>query len=421
VVQREPPGEQKLSRNQRRRRNKKLNSGKASTAPPKTSRTPMSTSPPKSTSTPKNVNVLHSPTKKSDRELLEGPRLTVGDPHYQRQTKLLVMRGRGLDPLHENRSGGLTGIWTSLTSAFSTSGWWGTVSSESKSEEEEDEDDDEEEGHELAKGEGGGWMAEAEHGEAEQEDEEESFQKKMLEELTPKVVEIDILKGTKAMKDTRVGDVKMSGSLNQTNDEIKGSVKGSLEGKLGKGGGSASMLRNADGLEGQGKVELELGGGTKSESNTMKYDIFDSGQALEGSGVFEAFAGFKAGGEGKASYSHESGDFEGKGKAEYFLGTEATGTVTVKLTTGGKSLGSVEGKAAVGYGLGGSIHGSISWKGGTLSFGSGGKVYAGFGGSWSYKVEVSTAALAEVAPNFLSYLWSQMPSVDEWNEEDLWF
>lgn len=375
-----------------RRKKKKKRGGQQGTGGQKTG-------PPKQT----------APTKKrTDEELLTGPLPPVGDPQYQRAIKLRMQAGNKRRS-EEQSSGGILGtLWSWLP---------GSVSYSAPTDEVED-DDGGGIGYgssELAKGEGGGSVAEVEFGDQEPEAEPEDLKNPLgLSEI-----EIELGAGSLEKKDTRVGDVTAKGGIKGTGSgDLKMEGSGSVEGSKGKASAEMKLLRDANGMEGEGKVEFVLGATGEKKSGTLAWDIL--GLRLEGDGALEGFGGAKGGVEGKGKYDTSTGEFSGKGKLGGMVGMGTEGTVRVKLKTGDSNLGTVEGKLGLQYGVGGEIFGTIEFKGGTLTFSSGGKLSAGIGGSFSYKVELNTQALVDVSASWLSSLWTWMTDTDGMTEEDFW-
>jgi hypothetical protein len=72
------------------------------------------------------------------------------------------------------------------------------------------------------------------------------------------------------------------------------------------------------------------------------------------------------------------------------------------------------------YGVGGEIFGTIEFRGSTLTFSSGGKLVAGLGFSYAYKVEMNTQALLEVGTGWTAALWNWMTDTEGMSEEDFW-
>ncbi|HVB04829.1 MAG TPA: hypothetical protein VNF07_01065 [Acidimicrobiales bacterium] len=345
---------------------------------------------------------------KSDAELLKGPLPPVGDPDRDRAVRLRIKRGQKQRADEKSAKAGWWGWATSFLP--------GKVSTSEAAEEENDEGGDGPEygSAELAKGEGGASVAEAAFGDAEQEDADES-----KNPFAPSEIEINLVKGSMEKKGTSVGDVKGKAGASLTGEGgLKNTASLSAEGSAGKATATASTLAKADGMEGEGNVEFVLGASHETKSSQLNWDI--AGQRLEGSGQLESFAGAKGSASGKASYNATTGDVSAKGKASALVGTGTEGTVTVRLKSGGASLGTVQGRLGLHYGVGGEIYGSISWTGGKISFSSGGKVVAGVGFSYGYEVELNTQALVETSSSWASALWSWLPDMTGMNEEDLW-
>jgi hypothetical protein len=332
----------------------------------------------------------------------------VGDPQYHRAIKLRMQAGnkRRSD---EQSSGGILGtLWSWLPGSLSYSAPTDEV----------EEDDGGPIGYgssELATGEGGGSIAEVEFGDQEPEAEPEGLKNPLgLSEI-----EIQLKEGSLERKGTRVGDVNAKGGVKGTGSgDLKLEGSGSVEGSKGKANAEMKLLRDANGMEGEGKVEFVLGATGEKKSGTLAWDIL--GMRLEGDGALEGFGGVKGGVEGKGKYDTSTGEFSGKGKLGGMVGMGTEGTVRVKLKTGDSNLGTVEGKLGLHYGFGGEIFGTIEFKGGTLTFSSGGKVSAGIGGSFSYKVELNTQALVDVSASWLSSLWDWMSDTEGMSEEDFW-
>jgi hypothetical protein len=361
---------------------------------------------------PKNVPMGKS--TKTDEELLNGPLPEVGTPDYQRAIKLRIGAGHQRRAEEKQNSSGILGMLNSWLP-----GSWGW--SAATEEDEEESGGDGYENFEHASGEGGDNVAEVAFGDEEQEAEGEDGDdaKSLLDALAPKEISITLTEGKLDSKGTRVGDVKGSSSTKVTGaGGVKQEGKVSVEGSKGSGSAEGKLLHDIDGMEGEGKAEFVIGPKGERKLGTLGWDV--AGAKVEADGQVEGFAGVKGGVEGKGKYNSTSGDFSGKGKLGGMVGAGSEGTVKVKVNAGGKDLGTVEGKLGIHYGIGGEVFGEIKWKGGTLSFSSGGKVVAGLGFSYSYKVEMNTQSLVEMGGGFLAALWDWMTDTEGLTEEDFW-
>jgi len=347
--------------------------------------------------------------RKTDAQLLKGELPPIGDPDRARAIKLRIQAGnqrRAAEKKQQTMLGWL-GSW--LPGSFSYSA----------AKEEDDDDDDDGgpgfESAELASGEGGASVAEVELGDQEPEEEDEPANNP----FAPSEIVIQLAHGSIEHKDTRVGDVKAKGAIKATGGgAIRGEGSASVEGSKGKAAAELKVLRDADGMEGDGKVEFLIGGTGERKSGTLAWDI--AGGTVEGDGQLEGFAGAKGELSAKGKVNTATGEFSAKGKAGGMVGMGTEGTVNVRIKTGEKDLGSVEGKLGMHYGVGGEIFGTIEFKGSTLTFSSGGKLVAGMGFSYAYKVEMNTQALLEVGAGWTSALWNWMTDTEGLTEEDFW-
>ncbi len=349
--------------------------------------------------------------KKKDAELLKGELPPIGDPDRARAIRLRIAAGnkRRAEEKKQSTMLGWLGSWIP--------GSW----SYSAAKEDEDGDDEDEGGGpgyedaELASGEGGSSVAEVEFGDQEPEEEDEPANNP----FAPSEIVIQLTEGSVERKGTSVGDVKAKGAIKTTGSgAIKGEGSASVEGSKGKAAAELKVLRDAEGMEGEGKVEFLIGGTGERKSGTLAWDI--AGGRVEGDGQLEGFAGVKGSLEAKGKVNTETGEYSAKGKAGGMVGMGTEGTVTVRIKTGEKNLGTVEGKLGMHYGVGGEIFGTIEFKGSTLTFSSGGKLVAGLGFSYAYKVEMNTQALLEVGSGWTAALWNWMTDTEGMTEEDFW-
>jgi hypothetical protein len=235
-----------------------------------------------------------------------------------------------------------------------------------------------------------------------------------------KQLELDLGTGKLEKKGTSVGDVSASGKRSVTGDGAYNlSGKASSEGRAGKAEGEGKIRLSSDNLEGEGKASMLFGASGEKKSGTLGWGI--GGHKLEGSGTMESKVGLSGDLAGKLAYS--STKFAAEGKMGAFLGALAESTVNIRLKSGGKDLGSTQGKIGIAYGAGGELSGSISWEGGKFEFGWKGKLVAGMGFSYGYKVTINTDALATTMTGWLPtikyWLWDAWSLPDDVDLDDI--
>lgn len=272
-----------------------------------------------------------------------------------------------------------------------------------------DEDEDEAKkpvsyGESAIEGEDSTFTGEAELGEAKPEEESNEGLKNPF---AIEQIEIDLGTAKLDKKGTAIGDIKGSVQDSLTGDgKYRRGAKGSAEGQYGKAEGEGKIELSPDNLEGEGKVSLLFGASGEKKSGTLGWGI--GGHKLEGSGKMESKLGLSGDLAAKLAYK-SSGDLAAEGKIGAFLGALTEAGVAVKLKSGGKDLGTTEGKLGIAYGAGGELSGTIKWEGGAFEFGWQGKLVAGIGFSYGYKVTLNTQAVADSIPGWLTtvkyWLW----------------
>lgn len=288
----------------------------------------------------------------------------------------------------------------------------------------EDVDEDDEGGSSLKyddvemEGEGGGFVGETELGEAPKEEEAESGG--MSNPFAIEQIEFDLGTGKMEQKGTRIGDVKGSTKESVTGGgEYKASATGSTEGRYGKAEGEGKLKLSQDNLEGEGKVSMLFGASSEQKSGTLGWGI--GGHKLEGSGTMESKVGLTGDLAGKLAYNSKK--FAAEGKMGAFLGAISETSVNIKLKSNGKDLGSSMGKLGIAYGAGGELNGTISWEGGKFEFGWHGKLVAGIGFSYGYKLTLNTDAVADTMVGWLPtvkyWLWDAWSLPDDVDIDDI--
>ncbi len=186
----------------------------------------------------------------------------------------------------------------------------------------------------------------------------------------------------------------------------------------GKAGAKVSL----EGIEGEAELAMQFGkGGKKLVGGGALGSVSNN---LKVGGTIEGFIGAKAEVKGKAGFKRKTKkgasklatldprsmditEYEGsaKGKAGAFVGTSAEGSVQVMIKAAGVELGKATGKAGITVGLGGEISGVIKWDGGTLKLAGKGKLSAGLGISWGYKLEINSPGMLAKVFN-TAWSWS---------------
>lgn len=186
----------------------------------------------------------------------------------------------------------------------------------------------------------------------------------------------------------------------------------------GKMGGKVSL----EGIEGEAELAMQFGKGGKKIVGSGP--LGSANNNLKVGGTIEGFVGGKAEASGKAGFKRKTKEgasklgalkantmditeYEGKakGKAGAFLGASVEGSVQTIIKAGGVELGKYTGKAGITVGVGGEISGVIKWDGGTLKLAGKGKLSAGLGISWGYKLEINSAGMLAKVFNW-AWSWS---------------
>jgi hypothetical protein len=360
---------------------------------------------------PAAVAVAPAP-RKTDAELLTGPLPPTSSPDYHRAVRLRMKTG---DTRRKQEAAANSGVIGWLKS-------WVPGSLTHSPEQEEEEDEDEEVGDvgfsgvEI-EGEGGGSVIEEAFGTEEAEEAEEEGEGGMKNPFAPSEIEITLAQGHAEKTGTAVGNLKGSANLKGTGEGgLRSQGKGSIEGRAGKAEGTYKGEITPEAAEGEGKVEFVLGATGEHKTGTLTWDA--AGQSIAASGQLEGFAGAKGSVEARGKYDRTTGDVTAKAKAGAMIGAGAEGTVRLKIKTGEHEIATVEGKLGMHYGVGGEIYGEVAWKGGTMTFSTGGKVAAGVGVSYGYKIELDTTAMASAAQSTLGALWTWLTDWDPGDEDD---
>ncbi len=285
-----------------------------------------------------------------------------------------------------------------------------------KDEEEEDEatealhyEDTEVEGEDSA------FTTEVELGEQEEEEPEA-----IENPFAIKQIELDLGTAKLEKKGTSVGDVTASSKDSITGDGAYNvSGKGSAQGRYGKAEGEGKIRMSADNLEGEGKASMLFGASGERKTGTLGWGI--GGHKLEGSGALESKVGLSGDLAGKLAYS--STKFAAEGKMGAFLGALAESSVNIRLKANGQDIGSSQGKLGIAYGAGGELSGTIKWEGGEFEFGWKGKLVAGIGFSYGYKLTLNTNAVATTMSGWLPtikyWLWDVWSLPDDVDLDDI--
>jgi hypothetical protein len=110
-------------------------------------------------------------------------------------------------------------------------------------------------------------------------------------------------------------------------------------------------------------------------------------------GTASVSAGASAKGSAKGSIDTASGEGSLAVSAEAFAGVTAETSATATLKVNDKELGKFKGTLGLSWGIGGSLSGGFSFKGGSISLHGSGKASLGVGTSFSYSVEVDTVQI----------------------------
>lgn len=285
----------------------------------------------------------------------------------------------------------------------------------------EEEEEDEEDGDSLKygdteiEGEDSTFTGEMDLGKEEEAEEEGVKNPFAIEQI-----EFDLGTGKLEKKDTSLGNIKAEGSESIGGDQSYNlGGKGSIEGQYGKAEGEGKMKMTTDNLEGEGKVAMFFGGTSEQKTGTLGWGI--GGHKLEGSGALESKVGLSTDLATKLSLSSEK--FAAEGKMGAFLGALSEGSVNVKLKSNGKDLGSAVGKLGIAYGAGGELKGTIKWEGGQFEFGWSGKLVAGIGFSYGYKLTLNTNAVAQTMTGWLPtvkyWLWDAWTLPEDMDFDDI--
>lgn len=169
--------------------------------------------------------------------------------------------------------------------------------------------------------------------------------------------------------------------------------------------GAYDLKQLLDGWEGSAKVEITHG--NENTTTLTNYDLLD-GTIIS---KFDAtsFVGSKVGAKAKGALTAESVAL--RAEASAFSGYEETATATVKLNVGNQQVATFKGTAGYTVGFGGEAKGHISFDGGKISMGSKGAISYGIGGTWEYKLEIDSPAVAKGLWNVLSRWGSWLSGV----------
>lgn len=158
------------------------------------------------------------------------------------------------------------------------------------------------------------------------------------------------------------------------------------------GSGSGKVSLGLDGIEaeGEGEIKVQLGLEGSLETGDLSYKM--SGGELSGKGELKAFIGHRGELSGELGASGEG--VTAKGKIAAFSGMSVEGETEITVKVGERELGTFKGSLGAAVGVGGELSGHISFKGGTLRYGSKGKMAAGAGFTWAYEFEIHVAPLS---------------------------
>lgn len=240
--------------------------------------------------------------------------------------------------------------------------------------------------------------------------------------------EIETSSGLKAgMEGTGSGFVGVEGEVVsvKVRDAIEGlTIMARATAKAGVGFDLAGVLqvsKQVGGVELSAKLESKLSGfaGVMAEAKG-KFNISATGMALEGKACvmagaksegevtatlkagelgfdgqakYEALAGAEAGAEGKLEIGLDG--IAVTGKAECFAGTKVKGSAATSMSYKGKVLIKISGELEASAGVGGSIEGEFSIKGGKLVLGGKLSATLGIGGGAGAKVEIDFKEIAK--------------------------
>lgn len=223
-----------------------------------------------------------------------------------------------------------------------------------------------------------------------------------------------------------LGEEGLSASYSSSKTAMAGSVGADAGNVLGdntslKGKADASALSTGQATKGK------AGGGEASVEHSRTADLakvggeiassYTSGEtAVSGKVTGSAGLGASAKASAKGTYDSETGDVAASGEMSAFAGGTAETSATVAIKVSDKDLASFKGTMGITYGLGGAVSGGMSWKGGAFSWHASGKLSAGLGTSFSYKVELDTI---QVATLIADKAWSYVPSLDLFGFGDL--
>lgn len=182
----------------------------------------------------------------------------------------------------------------------------------------------------------------------------------------------------------------------QVSKEVGGvELSAKLESKLSGFAGVMAEAKgkfniSATGMAMEGKVCVMAGAKSEGEV-TATLQAGDLG--FDGQAKYEALAGAEAGAEGKLEIGLDG--IAVTGKAECFAGAKVKGSAATSMTYKGKVLIKISGELEASAGVGGSIEGEFSIKGGKLVLGGKLAGTLGIGGGAGAKVEIDFKEIAK--------------------------